>query len=113
MSYIKINLGGADRGLKYNQGALITFQNYVDKDNVAATTPYALVWAGLKANAYVKREEVDFTFEQVCDWVDALNNETLLEVIKCFQETQAFKDLLPVEEEVKKKLPRKSMKSSA
>lgn len=113
MSYIKINIGGSDRGLKFNQGALITFQNTVDKENVNATTPYALIWAGLKANAYVKREEMEFTFEQVCDWVDEMNDETLLEVIKCFQETQAFKDTLPVEdEEGKKKSHRKSMKSS-
>src|SRR6185312_16802331 len=102
MSYIKIEIGGAERGLKFNQGALITFQGKIDPDNVAGTTGYALVWAGLKSNAYVKGEEFTEKFETVCDWVDELSQETILEVIKTFQETQAFKNLLPKEEGKKK-----------
>jgi hypothetical protein len=113
MSYIKIDIGGKERGLKFNQGALVTFQSKIDPDNIAATTGYALVWAGLKSNAYVKGEEFIEKFETVCDWVDELSPETVIEVIKTFQETQAYKNLLPVEESDKKKLPTRNMKRNA
>jgi hypothetical protein len=112
MSYIKINIGGKERGLKFNQGALITFQSKIDPENIAATTGYALVWAGLKANAYVKGEEFTETFETVCDWVDELPEETILEVIKTFQETQAYQKLIP-EEKGKKKLVTGNTKRNA
>lgn len=112
MSYIKIDIGGKERGLKFNQGALVTFQGKIDPENIAATTGYALIWAGLKSNAYVKGEEFTETFETVCDWVDELPQETVLEVIKTFQETQAYKSLIP-EEKDKKKLVTKSTKRNA
>lgn len=125
MSYIQIEIGGKLRGLKFNQGALIIFQGRIDKENYEATTGYALIYAGLKLNAYVKGEEfLDYTeeeingkpvkvgtpitFEKVCDWVDELNEQTVLSVINCFKETQAYKNLIPEAkeegEEIKKKL---------
>lgn len=111
MSYIKINIGGAERGLKFNQGALIIFQGKIDPENIEGTTGYALIWAGLKSNAYVKGEEFTEKFETVCDWVDELPEQTILEVVKTFQETQAYKSILP-EEKDKKKLAPKSTKHS-
>src|ERR1035437_959079 len=116
MSYIKIEIGGKDRGLKFNQGALIMFQEKVDKNNYAATTGYALIYAGLMANAYAKSEEVDFTFENVCDWTDELKPEVVLAVINCFKETQIYKSLLPEEIEQssdRTKLKQKTTKKSA
>ena len=113
MSYIKVNIGGQERGLKFNQGALVTFQNKIDPNNIAGTTGYALIWAGLNANAYVKGEEFTETFETVCDWVDELDVETITEVIKTFQETQAYQKLVPKDDEGKKKLVHKNTKSSA
>ena len=110
MSYIKINIGGKDRGLKFNQGALVTFQGKIDPDNVAGTTGYALIWAGLKANCYVKGEEFTETFETVCDWVDELPEEVIMDVVKTFQETQAYQKLIP---EGKKKSMQKSTKRNA
>lgn len=107
MSYIKINIGGQDRGLKFNQGALVTFQTKIDPDNIAGTTGYALIWAGLKANAYVKGEEFTETFETVCDWVDELPEGVILEVVKTFQETQMYQKMLP---DNKKKLHPESTK---
>jgi len=55
------------------------------------TGVYALVYGGLKANCYVKNEPEDFTFENVCDWTDELNDETLIKVQSAFQETEAYK----------------------
>jgi hypothetical protein len=87
--------------------ALVTMTSYLDFDNLAATYGYALVYAGLKANCFVKREESDFTFEQVCDWVDAMSLEELTKVRDCFEETQAFKSMLPKDDEpMTKKKPK-------
>lgn len=111
MSYIQLELGGKTRGLKFNQMAVITMTNYMDFDNLAATYGYALVYAGLVANCYVKREEPDFTFEQVCDWVETLTPEQLLKVRDCFESTQTFKTLQSnseQKEEMTKKKQRKT-----
>lgn len=114
MSYIQIEIGGKLRGLKFNQGALIVMQEKSDP-GTTAFTGYALTYAGLKANCYVKEiefidivegKEIPITFEMVCDWVDELEDGVLVSVMDCFKETQAFKKLFPkeVSEEDKKKL---------
>jgi len=108
MSYIQVELGGKQRGLKYNQMAVITMTKYMDYDNLAATYGYALVYAGLVANCYVKREEPDFDFEKVCDWVEELSPEKLIKIRDVFEATQTFKKIAdnatePAEEQTKKK----------
>lgn len=65
----------------------------MDYDNVAATYGYALVYAGLKANCYVKREEADFDFEKVCEWVDEMDLSDISKIRECFETTQTFKKL--------------------
>ena len=110
MSYIQINLGGKQRGLKFNQMAVVTMTQYLDFGNVAATYGYALVYAGLLSNCYVKREEADFKFEEVCDWVDEMSSEELINVRDCFETTQAFKNLIPNEGELTKKKQKSSVK---
>lgn len=107
MSYIKILIGGRERGLKFNQMAVILLAQKADVENYAATAGYAMIYAGLKANCFVKGEECDFTFEEVCDWVEALSSETMLAVYEVFQSTQAYKALIEKgqpEEITKKKL---------
>lgn len=115
MSYLQIEIGGKLRGLKFNQYAVITMAKLVDLDNYEASAGYALIYAGLRANLYVKREEPDFTFEQVCDWVEDLSQETLTKIMEVWQETQAFKDLIAKGEKeepvTKKKLSNSKMKT--
>lgn len=124
MSYIQIEIGGKLRGLKYLQYAVIVMAQKADLDNYDATAGYAMVYAGLKCNNYVKDVEDDFTFEQVCDWVDELPEETLLKVFEVFQETQAYKNLIDkgrvegnghIESEpiTKKKSNRKELKTTS
>lgn len=114
MSYIQIEIGGKLRGLKFNQGALIVMQEKSDPETTAFTG-YALVYAGLKANAYVKgiefvdkdgEKETPITFEMVCDWVDELADGVLVSVMDAFKETQSFKKhiLKDEPEDDKKKL---------
>jgi len=94
MSYLQINIGGKERGLKFNQLAIETIAKYNDAETISGLL-YAMVYGGLKANAYVKREELDFTFEQVCDWVDELENkeEVSDNISRCVMETQSWKNL--------------------
>lgn len=114
MSYIQLELGGKARGLKFNQMAVITMTNYMDFNNLAATYGYALVYAGLVANCYVKREEPDFNFEQVCDWVEALSPDDLMKVRDCFESTQTFKTMQANAEpsEPKEEMTKKKQRSS-
>ena len=123
MSYIKIHLGGKDRGLKFNNKAAMLFRKKLDDKDIEGSSSYALIWAGLNANAYVKEEELvdketviedgkekvvetPITFEMVCDWVDELSVETTLEVFKKFQETELYKKYIPEDDSKKKSRPK-------
>lgn len=99
MSYIKVNLGSKERGLKFNQLAFETFLRNINAEALNTSSTYAMFFAGLEGNRTVKREEPDYTFEQVCEWVDELfeqegGKEKILEVDKVFQETTAFKNFI-------------------
>jgi hypothetical protein len=102
MSYIKINIGGKERGLKFNQMTLHVMAKYVDENEQELTSSYALIYAGLYCNSYQKREELDLTFEQVCDEVDKLKEEDIIAIQKAFQEEFNFAKEEP--KEVKKKV---------
>ena len=91
MSYCRIDIGGKERGLKFNQMAMIILSEKTDKDHPLATAGYALIYAGLKANCYVKSDEPDFTFEQVCEWVDVISNDDMNKVNEAFMLTEAYK----------------------
>lgn len=91
MSYIQLNLGGKLRGLKFNNLALEVFTKNTDYETTQADL-YACIYAGLKGNAYVKREEVDFSFETVCDWCDEADQQELVKAYNEFTETSAFKN---------------------
>lgn len=105
---IEIEIGGESRWLRFDQGALLRFQKEVDPEEYSATAGYALIWAGLKSYAYAHKVPFVETFKTVCDWVDQLSNDVVLKVIKAFQETEAYKKMLP--ETDKKKSQPKSMK---
>jgi len=95
MSYIQINLGGELRGLKFNQLAIEVIGNYNDSQTTTGFL-YAMIYGGLKGNAYVKREELTVTFEQVCDWVDVMEDKekVIAEVSKVLADTQIWQDLV-------------------
>lgn len=103
MSYIQIQFAGKERGLKFNQGALIEYQSSVDINSHKSTAAYAMVWAGLKANCYVKQDELDLTFEQVCDEVDNMADEDLLKVLTAFQSSTSYQKLIAAAADTEKK----------
>ena len=94
MSYIQVKLGGNDQGLKFNQLSIELFTENVNYEAVDTSSVYEIFFAGLMGNYYAKRKEVDFTFENVCDWVDELyQNEPakVTEVCEVFASTNAYK----------------------
>lgn len=90
-NYLQVNIGGQLRGLKFSNGAYVTFYETVDHNNYLASFYYAVIYAGLKANSYAKREEFTESFETVCDWVDAMSEEDKAAALKVFSETEYWK----------------------
>ena len=105
MSYILLeNFGGKDRWLKFNMAANDAFWSKIvfninEKNGVAhASSIYASFYAGLVGNAVVRGEQVDFTYEEVADWVDKLYLEKRVDdikkVVNCFEETEMYRERL-------------------
>lgn len=97
MNYIEVTLGGKVRGLKFNTFALEAYADKVNFQAVGATAIYGAFYAGLCGNCYVKDVDPDFTFEQVCDWVDevyATDKKTIEKVCNLFADTQVYKSWL-------------------
>lgn len=98
-NYVQIELGGVNRGWKVNQMTIELWSKMINEDAFTSSSNYAAVYAGLVANCTVKRVEEDFTFEQVCDWVDELNlteagKATMVLIKTAFEESQYYITLL-------------------
>ena len=99
MSYEKVQINGKDYGLKFNQMSLEIYQSKFDKNAPQSTAIYAIIWAGLKSNAYRKNNELELSFEQVCDFIDATlendtNSEILTKIIKTFESSTAVRSAI-------------------
>lgn len=95
--YIEANIGGRERGLKFNQMSLEVFTKNIDENAPKASSVYATFYAGLLGNCYAKREEPDFDFAKVVDWVDALyetDKALIIKVCKAWEETNVFREWL-------------------
>lgn len=117
MNYIQKKIGGKLRGLKFNQGTDIEFFSKNGSNTNAIFRCYALVWAALVCNCFVKGEEVDFTFENVCDWCEELpeteKEKFYLDIMDVYKSVHKFEEDLPKEEnDDKKKLNTESTESS-
>jgi len=116
MSYLQINIGGKLRGLKFNQLAIEILGTHSDSKTTTGFV-YAMIYAGLKGNSYVKLEEPDYTFEEVCDWIDVMEDKekVILDVTNTMTSTQSWKDLASKatsEPEEKKKRKGNSVRKS-
>lgn len=87
---MQVTLNGQLRTLKFNQLALEVFTKHTDYETTQGDL-YACIYAGLKGQSYVSREEVDYTFEQVCDWCDEAEQAELVKAYNEFTETNQFK----------------------
>ncbi len=73
MNYIQIEIGGQLRGWKVNQMTIEVWSKSLNENAFNSSSNYGAVYGGLIANCYAKQVDPDFTYEQVCDWVDELN----------------------------------------
>ena len=98
MSYIEVQLGGEKRGLKFNNGAVDAYWQKVNFNEMAASSVYATIYAGLVGNDLAKGvQESAFTYEAVTEWVDELYNNdeaALVEACELFGETTSYKKRL-------------------
>lgn len=109
---MQIEMFGQTYGLKFNQGTLMIARKYIDQKEADASSVYAIVYAALKSNAIVKRQDftrivdgkqVEVTFEDVCDEVDNLSEETLTGIVKAFNESDIGRKLIKENENDEKK----------
>ena len=98
MSYIKIDIGGRERGLKFSQGTNILLQDKLidmDESERKAFGVQYIIWAGLKTNCAIKGErltnadETPVTIEDVFDWVEKLSAEVILGIVNLYTEVNA------------------------
>ncbi len=94
---IEVTLNGEVKQLKFSNYSLETYtrisgsdignikeigENYSQLQMVAD-----LIYSGLTGYYRSKSLIIDFTYEDVVEWVDDLNYETQLQVTKCFTES--------------------------
>jgi len=106
MSYILVkDLGGKDRGLKFNMGAVDVYWQNLNFAAFAAASIYVSFYAGLVGNDMVKGIESDYTLEEVSEWVDKMyeagRQDEIKQVCDLFANTRAYADRL---EKIKEKL---------
>lgn len=95
--YYDIQLGGRERRLRFNFDTLDAFVEKVFAEkNAAIKSIYIICWGALISASKAKSEEIDYTFEDVIDWVDNLYNEgkgdELLKVDEIWLNTKVYKD---------------------
>jgi len=108
-NYIQVEIGGKVRGLKFSQLAYVEYLTLTQGVTNNIFHSYALIYAGLFANCLVKREEPDFTFEQVTEWCDAVTDQSVFNKI-----SEVFRDSLPkTEDDIKKKEVKKTSRQKS
>ena len=94
--YMNAEILGKNRGIKFGVLAIQKIALSVgDQFNASdVTVLYEMLYWGLYNNCYVKKETPDFTFENVCDWVDQnINDVSFFESLAtCFKSANIIKD---------------------
>ncbi len=91
--YIQLELGGRKRGVKFGNYALMEYSRLnntgvVEFDEQNPIKLCAdLLYCGLKNNCFVKKEEEDFTYEDVVMWVDDMPMDKISEITMVFEES--------------------------
>jgi hypothetical protein len=94
-NYLSLELGGVQRGLKFNIGTLKCLKDVTGLDPTdfkAESTkfsdllPYAekILHAALLSNCLSKKELADFTADDVTNWMDELDIPTITMVINLY-----------------------------
>lgn len=110
MGYINFEIGGKSRGFNFSQGAKILATEkageYPDPEDLKVMSVYIIFWASLRANCTRKKEKPDFTFDDVCNWVDKVPAEQVNDVVNTWH-TEMFptieQDVQPEQQPVEEK----------
>jgi len=115
--YIQLELGGKKRGIKLGNYALMEYSKingtgvveFNDENPIKLCTD--LIYCGLKNNAYIKKEIMDYTMDDVLVWVDDMPIEQINDVINLFQESIKISDnVREMQEAINPAKPSKSLK---
>ena len=115
--YIQLELGGKKRGIKLGNYALMEYSKingtgvveFNDENPIKLCTD--LIYCGLKNNAYIKREVMDYTMDDVLVWVDDMPIEQINDVINLFQESiKISENVREMQEAINPQAPSKSLK---
>ncbi len=122
MNYLKLNLGGKERGAKLGLLFLENAQKAENKDVVGLFTEFQqrsiffapkLLYYALQTNCEMNGEIQDFTIENVYDWIeeDGINKPdgAMMTFINAF--TESVKKLFPTDENIDDKAVGKSKKA--
>lgn len=114
--YIQADILGKTRGLKFGSLAAenilpeLAQLGVITGGNYSSAMLSVVIYWGLYNNCFVKRQEMDFTFEQVCDWVDEnWTNEAvhpmIQDIVKAWEDSTSTKKVLDLvkDGDVKKK----------
>lgn len=91
-NYLSLELGGIQRGLKFNIGTLRCLKDVTgidpldfkaESDKISDLLPYAekLMHAALLSNCLSKKEQATFTVEDVTIWFNDLDIATITDII--------------------------------
>jgi hypothetical protein len=121
--YTQQTILGQLRGLKF--GTLAAEQITMDlvelgvatKSNYSSGMIASIIYWGLYNNAFVKRVELDVTFEQVSDWLDEnwTNKEiepVLTDIVKCYEDSKQAQIMLERLKDGAEDLKKKSLTSA-
>lgn len=93
-NYISVELGGKVRGLKFGVRAILTAAKMLNIslselkfDFSDFKTQATVIYCGLVSNCALKREDIDFTIEDVEIWADDLSLIKLTEIFKVFADS--------------------------
>ena len=108
--YIQVEILGRKRGIKFGMIAVqqITLEAQKLGKVLGVSLDFAMVpvivYWGLYNNCYVKREDPDFTFEDVSDFVDENLSDTKIfeDIVTCFYQSKLIAGQ-PVGEQSEKK----------
>jgi len=104
--YTQLNIGGSVRGFKWGKWALefymrsLKLKENESIENVMGTENFdKIVYAGLRMNCYIKQVEPDFTFEDVVNWVEVIEESEVIKVNGAVENAPMMHAFIPKKKE--------------
>lgn len=117
--YIAITIGGKERGLKFGMYAaeLIGRKSVANIEGELVTSQFAadLIHAGLLNNCVVKELPVDFTYEEVTDWLEEMwfdekGQKVIAQVIAAFTDSRPIQKAKELQQQISVESKKKKSK---